>query len=71
MAALHPEDIMAKKNRLSEVAVRIGKAVGKADKKATRARVVAKEELAAITKQLEALRKQVEKTTKRLKKEFS
>ena len=66
---------MAKKDRLTEVSVKIGKALGKADKEARlRARkvadagVVAKEELHEISKQVEALKEQLAKTTKRLKK---
>jgi hypothetical protein len=44
--------------------------VGKADRtghKVAKAGVVAKKELAAISKQVEALKKQLQKTTKRLK----
>ena len=62
---------MARKNRLTRVAVGIGSAIGKADRKAhqvARAGVMAKEELDAIAKQVEGLRKQLQKTTKRLKK---
>jgi DNA-directed RNA polymerase subunit L len=66
---------MAKKDRLTEVSVKIGTALGKADKQARlRARkvadasVVAKEELQEISKQVEALKQQLAKTTKRLKK---
>ena len=69
---------MAKKNRLTEVSVQIGKALGKADKQARRrahqvakASVVAKEELQEIAKQVEALKKQLAKTTVRLKKALS
>jgi ribonuclease HII len=63
--------MMAGKNRLKRVAVGIGAAIGKADRKAhqvAKAGVVAKEELDAIVKQVEGLRKQLQKTTKRLKK---
>jgi predicted nucleic acid-binding Zn-ribbon protein len=66
---------MAKKDRLTEVSVSIGKALGKADKQAhaharrvANASVVAKEELQEISKQVEALKKQLAKTTVRLKK---
>ena len=61
---------VANKNKLTQVAERIGTAVGKADRTARRvakARLVAKEELDDIAKQLEALKKQLQKTTKRLK----
>jgi hypothetical protein len=60
---------MAKKTRLTQAAERIGSVVGKADRtahKVAKAGVVAKKELAAITKQVEALKKQLQKTTKRL-----
>jgi prefoldin subunit 5 len=53
------------------VAVGIGSAIGRADRKAhqvAKAGVMAKEELDAIAKQVEGLRKQLQKTTKRLKK---
>ncbi|HTP70533.1 MAG TPA: hypothetical protein VMJ35_16610 [Dongiaceae bacterium] len=66
---------MAKKDKLTEVSVKIGTALGKADKQAriqtrrvTEAGKVAKEELQEITKQVEALKQQLAKTTKRLKK---
>lgn len=69
---------MAKKDRLTEVSVKIGAALGKADKQARiRARKVAdassvaKEELHEISKQVEALKQQLAKTTKRLKKVLS
>jgi predicted nucleic acid-binding Zn-ribbon protein len=61
---------MAKKDRLTHVAVRIGKAIGRADRKAhqvAKAGLVAKEELEDIAKQVEALKRQLQKTTKRLK----
>ena len=61
---------VANKNKLTQVAERIGTAVGKADRtarKVAKARLVAKEELEDIAKQLEALKKQLEKTSKRLK----
>ena len=69
---------MAKKDRLTDVSVRIGSALGKADKEARRrakqvadASAVAKEELQEIATQVEALKKQLAKTTVRLKKALS
>lgn len=62
---------MAKKNKLTQAAIKIGSAVGKADRtahKVVRAGAVAKHELDAISKQVDALKKQLQKTTKRLKK---
>jgi predicted nucleic acid-binding Zn-ribbon protein len=62
--------MMARKNRLTRVAVGIGKAMGKADRKAhqvAKAGLMAKEELEEIAKQVEGLKKQLQKTTKRLK----
>jgi predicted nucleic acid-binding Zn-ribbon protein len=64
------EDIMARKDRLTRVAVGIGAAIGKADRKAhqvAKAGLVAKQELEEIAKQVEALKRQLQKTTKRLK----
>jgi len=61
---------MAKKSKLTQVAKRIGGAIGKADRKAhqvVEAGSLAKEELQAISKQVVALKRQLEKTTKRLK----
>jgi hypothetical protein len=61
---------MAKKTRLTRAAETIGTVVGRADRtahKVAKAGVVAKKELAAISKQVEALKKQLQKTTKRLK----
>jgi hypothetical protein len=65
---------MANKDRLKEVSVKVGTALGKVNKEAhIRARKVseaskaAKEELHEISKQVEALKKQLEKTAKRLK----
>ena len=60
----------AKNTRLTQAAVKIGAAMGKADRtahKVARAGAVAKKELAAISKQVDALKKQLQKTTKRLK----
>jgi hypothetical protein len=66
------------KNKLKEVAVKIGGAMGKADKvahetakKAAHAGKVAKKELAEISKQIDAMKKQLEKSTKKLKKALS
>jgi hypothetical protein len=69
---------MANKDRLTDVSVKIGSALGKADKQArmrakqvSEASVIAKEELQEIAKQVEALKKQLAKTTVRLKKALS
>ncbi|MGC1414411.1 MAG: hypothetical protein WA817_03970 [Candidatus Acidiferrum sp.] len=62
---------MAKKNKLTQVAAKIGGAIGKADRKAHKvvaAGAVAKKELQAISKQVDALKRQLEKTTKHLKR---
>jgi predicted nucleic acid-binding Zn-ribbon protein len=62
---------MARKSRLRRVAVRIGAAMGKADRtahKVAKAGVLAKKELEDISKQVEALKRQLRKTTKRLKR---
>jgi predicted nucleic acid-binding Zn-ribbon protein len=61
---------MARKDRLTRVAVGIGSAIGKADRRAhqvAKAGLVAKKELEDIGKQVDALKKQLQKTTKRLK----
>jgi hypothetical protein len=61
---------MAKKSKLTQAAVTIGAAMGKADRtahKVAKAGMVAKQELATISKQVEALKKQLQKTTKRLR----
>jgi predicted nucleic acid-binding Zn-ribbon protein len=63
--------MMARKSRLTRVAVGIGSAIGKADRKAhqvAKAGLMAKQELEDIAKQVEALKQQLQKTTKRLKK---
>jgi hypothetical protein len=69
---------MAKKDKITQVSQRIGKALGKADKEAhLRARQfreatkAAKEELHDISKQVDAMKKQLAKTTQRLKKALS
>lgn len=61
---------MARKDRLTRVAVGIGSAIGKADRKAhqvAKAGLVAKKELEQISKQVAGLKKQLERTTKRLR----
>jgi hypothetical protein len=65
---------MAKKDKITEVSVKVGAALGKAERKARKiANVgdVAKEELKAISKQFDELKKQLAKTTKRLQKALS
>ncbi len=65
---------MAKKNRLTNAAMKIGAAMGKADRtahKVAKAGVLAKSELEDISKQIDALKRQLLKTTKRLKKALS
>ncbi len=65
---------MAKKDKITEVSVKVGAALGKAERKARKiANVgdVAKEELKAISKQVDELKKQLAKTTKRLRKALS
>ena len=65
---------MAKKDKITEVSVKVGAALGKAERKARKiANVgnVAKEELRAISKQVDELKKQLAKTTKRLQKALS
>ncbi len=62
---------MAKKSKLTQVAVKIGAAMGRADRKAhqiAKAGVLAKKELVDISKQVDALKRQLVKTTKRLKR---
>jgi hypothetical protein len=71
MAAVQQEDDMAKKNGLTQVAVKIGTAMGKADRTAhrvARAGAAAKDELADIAEQIDSLKKQLLKTKKRLQK---
>jgi hypothetical protein len=65
---------MAKKSRLARVAVSIGSAMGKADRKAqqvAKAGVLAKKELRSISKQVDVLKRQLLQTTKRLRKALS
>ena len=61
---------MAKKTKLTQTAETIGTVLGRADRtahKVARASLVAKEELAVISKQVDILKKQLQKTTKRIK----
>ena len=65
---------MAKKSKLAQVAVKIGAAMGRADRKAqqvAKAGVLAKKELHAISKQVDVLKRQLLQTTKRLRKALS
>jgi hypothetical protein len=62
---------MAKRDKLTDVSVKIGTALGKADKRARKflaAGDIAKDELQEISRQVEQLKKQLAKTTERLKK---
>jgi uncharacterized tellurite resistance protein B-like protein len=62
---------MAKKSRLTRVAVKIGAAMGRADRKAhqvVKAGKLAKKELADISKQVDVLKRQLQAATKRLKR---
>ena len=61
---------MARKSKLTRVAVKIGAALGKADRRAhkfAKVGLVAKRELEDISKQVDALKRQLQKTTRRLK----
>lgn len=61
---------MARKTRLARVAVKIGTAMGKADRKVqkfAKAGSLAKKELEDISKQVDVLKRQLQKTAKRLK----
>ena len=65
---------MARKSRLARVAVKIGTAMGKADRgvqKVARAGSLAKKEIDDISKQVDALKRQLQKTAKRLKRALS
>jgi len=65
---------MAKKSRLTKVAVRIGTAMGRADRgvqKVAKAGTLAKKELDDISKQVDALKRQLQKTAKRLRRALS
>jgi hypothetical protein len=59
---------MAKKDKLTTAAVRIGGAIGKAEGTARRWKKDAEKSMARIEKQMKALRKDFERTQKRLKK---
>jgi len=62
---------MAKKNKLTQVASKIGGAIGRADRKAhqvVKAGALARKELQDISKQVDALKRQLEKTTKHLRR---
>jgi hypothetical protein len=62
---------MAKKGRLRNAAVKIGAAVGKADRtahKVVRAGALAKKELEQISRQIDGLKRQLKKSTNRLRK---
>jgi hypothetical protein len=65
---------MARKSRLTRVATRIGSAIGRADRtahKVAKAGVLAKKELADISKQVDVLKRQLQKTTRRLRSALS
>jgi prefoldin subunit 5 len=65
---------MAKKSKLTQVAVKIGTAMGRADRKArqiVKAGKLAKKELADISKQVDALKRQLQAATKRLRRALS
>lgn len=62
------------KDKLTEVSVKIGTALGKANRRARKlaeASEVTKQELHEIAQQVDALKKQLAKTTERLKKALS
>jgi prefoldin subunit 5 len=62
---------MARKSKLTQVAVKIGTAMGRADRtahKVAKAGSLAKKELDEIAKQVDALKRQLQKATQRLKK---
>ena len=65
---------MPKKDKLTEVSVKVGGALGRANRQARKifeAKIVAEQELRAISKQVEELARQLQKTTERLKKALS
>ena len=71
MASRNEEDNVAKKDKLTRVAVSIGSAMGKADRTAhrvARAGLAAKDELAEIAEQIDGLKRQLIKTKKRLQR---
>jgi hypothetical protein len=60
---------MAKKSKLTNVAIKIGAAMGKADRKAhqvAKAGALAKKELDGLAKDVAALKRRLEKATMRL-----
>ncbi len=62
---------MARKSKLTRVAVKIGTAMGKADRtahKVAKAGLLAKRELEDISKQVESLKRRLLKTTRRLRR---
>jgi prefoldin subunit 5 len=62
---------MARKSKLTNAAVRIGSAMGRAEStahKIRKASFVARKELDDLTKQIDGLKRQLQKTTRRLKK---
>lgn len=62
---------MARKNKLTRVAERVGGVLGKADRKAhqiVKAGSLARKELHEISKKVDALKRQLEKTTRHLKR---
>ncbi len=62
---------MAKKTQLRAAAVKIGTALGRADRTARavgKAAQVAREQLTELTKQVEAFARELKKTRKRLKR---
>jgi len=74
MVSLTGRNEMAKKSKLTKVAVSIGTAMGKADRKAhqvAKAGVLAKKELKEIGKQVDVLKRQLQKATKRLRRALS
>jgi F0F1-type ATP synthase membrane subunit b/b' len=65
---------MARKSKLTQVAVKIGTAMGKADRRVQKfanAGSLAKKELDDISKQVDALKRQLQKTARRLKHALS
>ncbi len=58
---------MAEKNKLREVAVKIGSAAGRIDGKTHKAAHVAMQELHQLTKQVDALKHQLKRSTQNLK----
>ena len=72
--ALLARQLIAKKNKLTQVAVRIGVVVGKGDRKVqkvAKAGKLAKKELDDLSKQVDFLKRQLQKTVRRLKRALS